>query len=201
MYNETPSAIAYLWLALKYRYIRIMHSLGFRLSLRTEDRHILENTILPYIAQSDKYQTIVFVGCDWYTSKYKKYFKRKDYWTIEIDPAMTRYGAKRHIIDSVSNLEKHFAPGSVDAVICNGVFGFGLNEPRDVEQAFSAIYSRLRINGLLVFGWNNLPRHKPFPVEQISSLEKFRPYVFPALGTDMLMINNSHQHIFNFYSR
>lgn len=201
MLRKNVSGMEYIRLLLKYRFIRLMHLFGIKLYLNTEDRKILENKILRHISESNGYQTILFVGCDWYTSGYKKLFKSKKYFTIEIDPKMSRYGTDLHIIDSITNIEKHFLPNSLDIVICNGVFGFGLNDEHEVIKAFEGIYNCVREGGVFILGWNDLPAYRPFDVRKLNVLSKFAPYRFPSLETNEYRVNNEHQHVFNFYTK
>ena len=110
-------------------------STGVELYRHTADRRMLEKIILPYFAESHGYERILFIGCDWYTRGYRRYFPEREYWTLDCDPAKQRFGSQRHIVDSMANLANHFPEGQLDLIVCNGVFGYGLNERADVEQA------------------------------------------------------------------
>src|SRR6516165_8978951 len=118
-----------------FRLIREIKSLfGVESYLRNEDRRVLEQVIFPSFLEADRYGDILFVGCHWYTQGYNKRFeeRKKNYWTIEIRPAMRKYGAKQHIVDAMQNIGKHFKPDSLDLILCNGVFGWGLDARPDV---------------------------------------------------------------------
>src|SRR4051794_1593372 len=65
---------------------------GIDFYIKTEDRTILEDIILPAISRSDEYRRILFIGCEWYTRGYQKIFATRDYWTMEIDPSKRKYG-------------------------------------------------------------------------------------------------------------
>jgi hypothetical protein len=106
----------------------IAMAVGFDFYQKTEDRKILEDTILPAIAGSPEYQRILFIGCDWYTRGYQRVFAGRDYWTLEIDSSKSKYGARQHIVDSAENLALHFKPNSLDIIVCNGVIGWGLDD-------------------------------------------------------------------------
>src|SRR6266852_4115017 len=105
-----------------FRIVRDIKSLfGIDSYLRNEDRSVLELIIFPYFLKKDEYKNVLFVGCHWYTRGYNKIFeKKKNFWTIEIKPSMKKYGAKQHIIDDLQNLSKHFKPGTLDLIFCNG---------------------------------------------------------------------------------
>jgi thymidylate kinase len=170
--------------------------------LKGDDRRVLEQIIFPHVLLDDAYQRILFVGCDWYTSGYNGRFeKTKSYWTIDIKPSHAKYGAKRHIIDSLQNLEQHFGAGTFDLILCNGVFGWGLDANADVEQAFQACHKCLRHGGVLVVGWDDIEEKRPFPLQDCQSLRAFDPFVFPPLGTAEYLTDTSFRHTYTFYSK
>src|SRR5262249_25293794 len=146
----------------------------------------------------------LFVGVAWYTESYERFFLRKHaYWTLDIEPAEALFGAPRgrHIVDSATNASAHFAEGSLDLVVCNGVFGWGLNGREDVEKAFDAFYRVLRRGGILLLGWNDIPPHNPFPPDETAALQRFQPSAFPPLGTDRYLTDTDNRHVFHFYCR
>jgi SAM-dependent methyltransferase len=184
-----------------------LHALGVRLGIfyggsfyyPSEDRSILECMIIPNYPLSRTHGAIVFVGTDWYTQGYARMFSRKAYTTIDPDPDRVRYGADRHIIDVVGNLERHMAPGSVDAIFLNGVVGWGLNTIEDAERAFAACHACLREGGHFLIGWNDLPEHRPFRLAEVPSLRKFQPLVFPPLEANEYLIDNEWRHTYSFF--
>src|SRR6186997_2328904 len=99
---------------------------GFDFYIRTADRAVLEEQILPTISRSTNRLRILFFGCEWYTRGYQRVLAKHDYWTMEIDPSKRKYGAKQHIVDSAENVADHFGPNSLDFILCNGVIGWGL---------------------------------------------------------------------------
>ncbi len=173
---------------------------GVDFYIRTDDRRVLETIILPYFAQGDEWRKILFVGCAWYTRGYRRLFAGKDYRTIEIDPREARYGAPRHIVDSVENIRKHFREGELDVIICNGVFGWGLNDRAAVEKTFQGCFESLREGGIFVLGWNDLPEHTPFPLETSQALQAFTPFVFPPLDSARFM-TGSGRHTYDFHRK
>jgi hypothetical protein len=50
-----------------------------------------------------------------------------------------------------------------------------------------------------VFGWNDIPQNRPFPPDEIESLKRFRPFVFPPLGTAHERVAVENRHVFSFY--
>ncbi len=178
----------------------LLLKLGFRLRIHSPDRELLETKILPYFAAMPEFQRILFVGCDWYTYNYRRVFRHKDYSTIEIDASRTLFGAKRHIVDSVSNVARHFKPEELDLIVCNGVFGWGLNDREQVAQAFAGCYTSLRSGGILVFGWDDIPERRPFPPHELPELKRFARWVFPPLSTHRHVVEPA-QHVYEFFRR
>jgi hypothetical protein len=173
---------------------------GFDLYHNSPDRLILEDIIIPYFNRLPEFHKILFVGCDWYTNPYKKLFKSKEYWTIEVDERQKKYGSERHIVDSLNSLSKYIEPGYFDLIIYNGVFGYGINTKEDTEESFRQCLLALREEGILIFGWNDVPEYKPFPVMECENLNKFKPYLFVPLSTSQYLTPNTpRRHTYNFY--
>jgi SAM-dependent methyltransferase len=174
-------------------------ALGMLSYLKTDDRQVLEQVILPYFAQSPECSKILFVGTAWYTEGYNALFRGKDYWTIELDPSQAKYGSRHHIIDSIENVNQHFQPNQFDLIICNGVFGWGLNDQPNVEVAFTHCFNLLHEGGILVLGWNDVPAHCPFPLGSCEALKLWQPFVFSPLATAQYRTTAKNRHTFNFY--
>lgn len=173
---------------------------GFDVHLKYPDRHVLENIIIPYFVKRNEFQKILFVGCDWYTKPYKKYFKNKDYWTIEIEPDKSKYGAKNHITDSIENLSNYIDNDYFDLIFFTGVFGHGLNSREATEKAVNQCFQCLRQSGILVFGWNDILELTPFPViQECQSLKKFDSYFFAPLSSSQYVVPDEFRHTFVFY--
>ncbi len=166
---------------------------------RSDARRVLETIIFPYFVRRDEFSAILFIGCREYTNGYNKIFANKNYWTLEVDPTQREYGAKNHITDSLKNVHLHFNENELDLIVCSGVFGFGLNDKANVEKAFRGCFTCLREGGVFVLGWNDIPKHRPFPVEECQSLTLFNPHVFQPLSTSRYLTANSNRHIYNFY--
>jgi hypothetical protein len=169
--------------------------------LKTEDRRVLEQVIFPYFLHQESCRDVLFVGCHWYTKGYKKLFEKKNYWTLEIRASMKKYGAKQHIVDGVENLCKYFKPGALDLILCNGVFGWGLDAKPDVEQAFQACFDCLREGGMMVIGWDDIEERRPFALEECQSLGQFKPFTFPPLAMAKYVTDTPYYHTYNFYAK
>jgi SAM-dependent methyltransferase len=170
--------------------------------MRTEDRRVLEQVIFPYYRSRSDIRSVLFVGCQWYTRHYERaFFAGCDYWTIEPSSRARKYGGRQHVVAPMEQLDLHFPEGSFDCVICNGVYGFGLDTLDQGESAFAHAFSRLRPGGHLMLGWNDLPALKPFPLEELESLRRFERFSLPAFGTWRYVTATPHRHVYDFYTR
>ncbi len=166
------------------------------------DRRLLESKIFPYIAERSDLYRILFVGCKFYTTRYEHFFRKKEYWTLDIDPAERRHGAKRHIIAPLKDLDQHVENCYFDVILCNGVlFPGAIDTLEEAEASFCACLRGLRSRGLFLLGWNDTPDLRPVLPEEIKSLRDFCPYVFPPLGSDRFDTDTTYRHVYNFYIR
>jgi SAM-dependent methyltransferase len=184
---------------LKKSQIALYTLLGLDMPIDSQDRRILEKIIIPNFVSQNEFNKILFVGCGSYTKHYNNFFKKKEYWTIDINPLKKIYGSKNHIVDSMRNLNLYFSDNYLDLIICNGVFGRGMNDREEVEEAFGNSFNCLRDGGILIIGWNDVPGSKPFPLETCQSLNQFKPYWFSPLSGSQYSIDESDNHTFNFY--
>ena len=180
---------------------RLVIACGFDLYHDSEDRRVLQTVIMPFLAQQEDVHKVLFVGCAWYTRGYRKIFARQDYVTLEIDPRAAKYGAERHVADTLENVRRHFEEKSLDLIICNGVIGWGLNEKAAVEKAVNGCFECLRVGGTFVLGWNDVPEHTPFPLDECQGLHRFTPYTFPPLATSRHLTATYNRHSYWFYRR
>lgn len=174
---------------------------GIDVRKKRPDRKLLEQVIFPELLRTPDYQRILFVGCAWYTLHYPNLFRSREFITMEISFDEAQYGATKHVIDSCENIAQHFEPNSLDVVVFNGVYGCGLNELPAIEHTLMAIYQSLRLNGLFIFGWNDLPDMAPYRIEQLTGLNAFEPYTFPPLNKTIYESNSKNRHRFHFYRK
>jgi SAM-dependent methyltransferase len=74
--------------------------------------------------------------------------------TADPDGRKGRWGAKgRHRACAAEDLDRCFEAG-FDAVLLNGVLGYGLDRSEQVDAALGAIAHLLRSGGVLVIGWD-----------------------------------------------
>jgi SAM-dependent methyltransferase len=188
-------AIGYIFVKL----FKILSVIGIHIKNHQDDRKVLEESIFPYFKEKDEFTNIIFIGCDWYTKSYNRVFRKKNYWTIDLNPKMKKYGSKKHIVDSMENLLQYFEKNKVDLIICNGVFGWGLNKQESAENSFKSCYDLLRKDGVFILGWNDLPQYRPILLEDVQALNLFKPLNFEPLNTVKILTKNPNRHTYNFY--
>ncbi|MFO0012250.1 MAG: hypothetical protein ACK553_05870 [Planctomycetota bacterium] len=180
-----------------------LHRLLIRFGIDTRkkrlDRVVLEQVIFPELQRGTRMHSILFVGCAWYTLHYPWVFRDKDFRTMEIDPDAACFGADKHLVGSCESLGTLLSRGELDCVILNGVFGFGLNTPDGLNRTLQGIHHALRAGGLLIFGWNDLPAHAPFPPFSVEGWHCFEPYRFPPLKGESHASDLINRHSFHFF--
>ena len=196
--SAVVSNIQGLWRAL-VRWTR--RSLGLPSPPQTEDRRVLEQVILPEYASRLSISRILFVGCAAYTQPYGRFFRNREYWTIDPVERRRRYGSDRHIVDTLQNLGGHVAPEYFDLIVCNGVLGWGLNTPADADAALTACFTHLRPGGELLLGWNDIaPRNRVVP-ESIPAVRRFDVSEFGPSRVGRWSVEAPNRHVFDFYRK
>jgi len=118
-------------------------------------RKWLENDVLGALPALG-FKRIMFVGTAPYTWHYERIVRRAggEWITCDVNPSAAVWGARRHAVARVQDIDTRFAPGYFDAVILSGVLAFGIAPGIDFDAAISAIWRVLRPEGLLLLGWN-----------------------------------------------
>jgi len=180
----------------------VRYALGLPVRMATEDRRVLEQLIFPFFRDLPEVHNVLFVGCDWYTKHYQRtFFRAKNYWTLDFNPAARRFGAAQHVQAPLEQLTRHFPAGTFDLIVCNGVYGFGLDAPAQCEAAFEQCHLCLAPNGYFVLGWNAIPARDPVPLAQIAALDRFQKFTFAPLGTWRYLTETSYRHTYDFYRK
>ena len=176
---------------------------GFKARHRALDRRRLDEDILPLLAANDRLARVLFVGCDWYTEHVEGLFtsKGREYTTIEIDPDRARHGARRHIVAPLADLGRHVPAGGLDLIVCNGVIGWGLNDPREIEASLSACVVALSPGGILLLGWDDVPEKLPLPIDEIKALRPLESVIPPGFTRAVIETNTYARHTFKFLGK
>ena len=168
---------------------------------RAKDRRVFDQDILPRLAANDRFARVLFVGCDWYTEHVEDLFdlQGREYTTIEIDPARASHGARRHIVGALADIGRHYQPGTLDLIICNGVIGWGLNDPAEIERSMEACAQVLAAPGVLLLGWDDIPEKLPIPIGEIEALRRLQPTIPKGFANSVIRVDNYTKHTFGFF--
>jgi SAM-dependent methyltransferase len=122
---------------------------------RNPGRIALVNEILPaYAACGGR---ILWIGCRRYTKGYGKLLERNggECWTVDIELRHAKWGERgRHLTADLLSIDQLVPAASFDSVICNGVFGFGVDTRSAQVAALRAMAAILKPGGRLLLGWN-----------------------------------------------
>jgi hypothetical protein len=164
------------------------------------DRALLEETILPAVRVSTGSLPVLFVGVAWYTADYPAMFPEHGFITIDIDRRNARHGALDHHTIDVRQVATVFGSSAFGAIICNGVFGHGLDDAADIAEAFKAMRHTLRDGGLLVVGWNDTEESRPPPLEALAASSGFVPTPGAGLRSWQQRVGGPMHHVFDVYT-
>lgn len=134
---------------------QVQWRIGTKIMDEYPDRNYMESAILPAIAAL-RPQRLIDVGLDHYTAHYGKFFDASvDRWTIDISPDVVQFGAPgRHIHANVLDMAQYFEPASVDVIMMNGPFGYGIDRLDEEVRVLEIAFSLLRPGGWLMIGWD-----------------------------------------------
>jgi SAM-dependent methyltransferase len=137
---------------------------------RNAGRIVLVNEILP--AYSGLGGRILWIGCRRYTKDYGAILERDggECWTTDIEVAHAKWGAAgRHFTWDLVTIDRLIAAESFDTLLCNGVFGFGVNTRSSQLAALQAMERILKPGGRLLLGWNTDRVEDPATFEFVKS--------------------------------
>jgi SAM-dependent methyltransferase len=145
--------------------------LNVRRTTRDPGRILLVNEILPAFASFGG--RILWVGCRRYTSEYGSLLSRHggECWTVDIEIAHARWGeAGRHFTWDLTSIDQLIAYETFDSVLCNGVFGFGVDTRESQLAALMAMGRILKPAGRLLLGWNTDRVEDPLSLDLLQSV-------------------------------
>lgn len=119
------------------------------------DRKLLAEAYLPAFAAEGG--TILWVGCRAYTADDYAVLEAEGgrVWTTDIDRDAARWGrAPRHRTGDICQADRLFPDITFDAIICNGVLGYGADSVEQQQKALAAMAAILKPGGRLLLGWN-----------------------------------------------
>jgi SAM-dependent methyltransferase len=153
----------------------LLYGLSWVLMLGMPDRVLLDRRIIPALIDSGA-KTVLSIGVAYYNAHHPSVFAARgvELWTIDLDQQTAIWGSPgRHITGDALDLALHLAPETFDAVILNGVLGYGIDGARSVDRALRSIAAILKPGGRLVIGWNHDKTSDPTPLP--AAKELFRP--------------------------
>lgn len=126
-----------------------------RTILDLPDRRLLAEAYLPALAAQGG--LILWVGCRAYTAEAYAVLEGGGgtVWTTDIDPGAARWGVSgRHRTGDVCDADILFRDMRFDAIVCNGVLGYGADSESQQQRALEAQARLLKTGGRLLLGWN-----------------------------------------------
>lgn len=142
---------------------------------RCEERYILERKLFS-IAKNHK--RVLLVGCEHYNKNYPKMLNGSEVWSIDISEESKEFGAKKHIVGSISDADKFFQKNYFDFIFMGGVLGFGLNNKKEADRALKNCFRIMKPDGFLLIWWNNVSGHNQVDPRSLPSFNLFSPIKF-----------------------
>jgi SAM-dependent methyltransferase len=117
-------------------------------------RRYFADVLLPAVCRD--HRRILSVGVDRYTRTYTDLARtlQAEFWTMDRNPDVARFADPDHHVHADFLALDAAAYEPFDALLFNGVFGYGIDAQPAMEQAIGVIAALLRPDGLLVLGWN-----------------------------------------------
>lgn len=119
------------------------------------DRRLMAETFIPVLAETRA--RILWVGSRAYTAQDYAALEQfgAEVWTTDIDPRAERWGRRgRHRTGDVCEIDQVFPDLRFDAIICNGVLGYGVDTLEMQARSLAAMANVLVEGGVLILGWN-----------------------------------------------
>jgi SAM-dependent methyltransferase len=137
---------------------------------RNPGRIALVREILPaYAACGGR---ILWIGCRRYTKSYGPLLEQNggQCWTVDIESAHAKWGETgRHFTWDLLLIDQLLAAESFDTVLCNGVFGFGVDARPAQLAALQAMAGILKPGGRMLLGWNTERVEDPLSFDFLQS--------------------------------
>jgi len=161
------------------------------LKKRNFPRWIIERKIFPHI----KSKKILIVGVAPYTSEYYRILKTNDITSIDINPYIKEFGAKKHIIGDISRMK---LDEKFDFIFMIGILNYGLDYNEDAERALKNCHDLLNKEGVLILTWSpKIENHNKINPRRLKNFKLFQTVEWFGLGSG----NNMGGAVFEFLMR
>lgn len=137
--------------------------------LFTPGRRYLEKVLMPATCPPAGTR-VVLVGLHPYTTHYSYFYAEQQVFAFDPEPRMAAYrGRATFFPRRLRELARTVGPGTVGLIHCNGVYGWGLDDQRELEESLESVYEGLVPGGVLLFGYN-LKNNNPLGWNQETAL-------------------------------
>lgn len=157
---------------------------------RSPDRAVLREKLCPALAG---FGPVLWVGCRRYTRSFYPLLEAGGHpcTTLEIDAEAARHGRRgRHVIGSLTEADSLLPEAAFAVIVCNGVFGWGVDSPEAQASALSAMATLLRPGGLLLLGWNLGTIDDPVPLAE----RWFERATLPGIASHSAVPETTHRY-------
>jgi SAM-dependent methyltransferase len=167
---------------------------------QSPDRSILLQEIFPRIVdllRDKKDPAILWIGCARCTKDYYRILESKGArcWTIDIDPRAWRWGRQgRHAVGDLRDLSAIYPEQRFDMILCNGVFGWGIDTKEAQLAATEAMAENTRPGGWIMLGWNTNKTEDPVADGIVT--RGYRPTELPGFGQRFAVSGSTHVYDF-----
>lgn len=166
------------------------------------DRRYLREQMLPAIADQQP-SHVLLAGTRRYTQGYPKFFDSRvtAAWTIDFDESAARFGnGPLHRTGDMRHVDEVFRGIRFDVIHVNGILGFGVDSPDDIQSMLLACHKSLQPNGYVMLGWDADRTADPLNNETVSA--HFRHCAFAELPARHRVVGiEGHDHIFDWFKR
>jgi hypothetical protein len=135
---------------------RLLSPIARRAIERLASRAFLRDAILPALVEAGCRRLLV-VGTRPYNLAFYRDCEARGLaaWSVDLDPAAAKWAAPQgHFAGDVRRIDSLAAGQTFDAVLLNGMLGFGIDNAEDAAQTLAALIAVAEPGALLIVGWN-----------------------------------------------
>ncbi|WP_336487911.1 class I SAM-dependent methyltransferase [Methylobacterium nigriterrae] len=136
---------------------RPIYDFVFQRQIATSPDRVYLNEVIQRAVIRSGARRVLNIGVRKYTTTFTDALRAGgiEVWTLDIDPAVSRWGAPgRHIVADATRLDEVEACYGFDGIVASGVLGFGIDAEPQIRRAFEGLSRILEPGAFLVLGWN-----------------------------------------------